>query len=129
MSSEAAAGQGQAAALAASPGPAHPQRLGSTRSTSSGRVTAVLGRIVVTVFVLFMVVFILGPLLWLAIRAFASGWTYPNLLPDGWTLRWWRTVFEDAQLGAAVQNYLVVSPLAVVVCAVLRLPGAAAFRR
>ncbi|HLS64240.1 MAG TPA: ABC transporter permease subunit [Ruania sp.] len=129
MSSEETTAQDQVAPLAAGPGPAHPQRLGSTRPASSGRVTAVLGRIVVTVFVLFMVVFILGPLLWLAVRAFASGWTYPNLLPDGWTLRWWRTVFEDAQLGAAVQNSLVISPLVVLISAVICLPAAYAFGR
>ena len=65
MSREETAAQGgqQAAPLAADPGPAHPQRLGSTRSTGSGRVTAVLGRIVVMLFVAFMdvmVAFYLG---------------------------------------------------------------------
>lgn len=49
-----------------------------------------------------LAVFVLGPLLWLAARAFATTWTYPNLLPDGWTLQWWGTVFEDRSLAVAV---------------------------
>ena len=34
-------------------------------------------------FMLAMAFFILGPLLWLAIHAFVTNWTYPNIYPDG----------------------------------------------
>lgn len=81
------------------------------------------------VFIVFMILFILGPLVWLGVHAFATNWTYPHLLPDGWTMRWWSTVFHDAQLGAAVQNSLVVSPLVVLCSAVICLPAAYAFAR
>jgi putative spermidine/putrescine transport system permease protein len=80
-------------------------------------------------FILFMVVFILGPLLWLAIHAFAGTWTYPNLLPDQWTLRYWGSVFTDQALGTAVQNSLVTAPLVVVFSAMICLPAAYAFAR
>jgi putative spermidine/putrescine transport system permease protein len=75
-----------------------------------------------------LAVFIVGPLLWLAVRAFATSWTYPNLLPDGWTLAW-STVFEDPTLGVAVQNSLVLAPLTVLIAAAVCLPAAWAISR
>jgi putative spermidine/putrescine transport system permease protein len=63
------------------------------------------------------------------VHAFAQSWTFPNLWPSGWTLRWWQTVFSDKALGVAVQNSLVISPLVVLFSAVICLPGAYAFAR
>lgn len=85
--------------------------------------------ILIGVFVLAMVVFIVGPLLWLSVRAFAGTWTYPNLFPDGWTLHWWSVVFSDSQMGTAVQNSLLFAPLTVLISAVICLPAAYAFAR
>jgi putative spermidine/putrescine transport system permease protein len=84
---------------------------------------------VVGLFVVLMVVFILGPLLWLGVRAFAGNWTFPNLLPDDWTLRWWQVVVNDGALGIAVQNSLFFAPLTVLVSAIICLPAAYAFAR
>ncbi|GAB2714328.1 ABC transporter permease [Arthrobacter bambusae] len=83
----------------------------------------------VGLFVVLMVVFILGPLLWLGVRAFAGNWTFPNLLPDDWTLRWWHVVVNDGALGIAVQNSLFFAPLTVLVSAIICLPAAYAFAR
>ncbi len=85
--------------------------------------------VLIGVFVLAMVVFIVGPLLWLGVRAFASTWTYPNLFPDGWTMRWWGVVFSDSQMGVAVRNSLLFAPLTVLISAVVCLPAAYAFAR
>lgn len=105
-------------------------RLGRTaRMRTSGALGTITGKVLVIVFVIFMVVFILGPLLWLAVHAFAQSWTFPNLWPSGWTLRWWQTVFSDKALGVAVQNSLVISPLVVLFSAVICLPAAYAFAR
>jgi putative spermidine/putrescine transport system permease protein len=105
-------------------------RLGQTaRMRTSGALGTITGRVLVIIFVIFMVVFILGPLLWLAVHAFAQSWTFPNLWPTGWTLRWWQTVFSDKALGVAVQNSLVISPLVVLFSAVICLPAAYAFAR
>ncbi len=93
------------------------------------RAQRILGRIVVAVFVVFMMLFILGPLLWLAIRAFATNWTYPNLWPDGWTLQWWGTVVNDQALGVAVKNSLIITPIVVLSSAAICLPAAYAFAR
>lgn len=91
--------------------------------------TRVLNRILLGLFVLFLVVFIFGPLLWLASWAFVTGWTYPNLLPDGFTLRWWKVVFTDPLLGAAIMNSLTLSPIVVICSAIICLPAAYAFSR
>lgn len=105
-------------------------RLGqSVRMRSSGAFGSVAGKVLIGVFVAFMVIFILGPLLWLAVHAFASSWTFPNLWPNSWTLRWWQTVFSDHALGVAVQNSLVISPLVVLFSAIICLPAAYAFAR
>ena len=104
-------------------------RLGGRSRRSNGRGGAIAGNALIVVFVVFMVIFILGPLLWLAIHAFATTWTFPNLWPDGWTMRWWSTVFSDPALGAAVQNSVVISPIVVVCSAVICLPAAYAFAR
>jgi len=105
-------------------------RLGSESiRRSDGRAGAVLGKVLIAIFVVFMVLFILGPLLWLAIHAFVTNWTFPNLWPDGWTMRWWTTVFSDPALGAAVQNSLVISPIVVLCSALICLPAAYAFAR
>lgn len=80
-------------------------------------------------FGLALAVFIVGPLAWLAVRAFATNWTYPNLTPDGWTLKWWELVLNDNVLGTAVQNSLFFAPLTVLVSALICLPAAYAFAR
>ncbi|MFH5880021.1 ABC transporter permease [Arthrobacter sp. NA-172] len=68
-------------------------------------------------------------MLWLGVRAFAGNWTFPNLLPDDWTLRWWQVVINDGALGVAVQNSLFFAPLTVLVSAIICLPAAYAFAR
>lgn len=90
---------------------------------------AIVRSALVGLFVVLMVVFILGPLLWLGARAFAGNWTFPNLLPDDWTLRWWQVVVNDGALGIAVQNSLFFAPLTVLVSAIICLPAAYAFAR
>lgn len=105
-------------------------RLGQrAKRRPAGRGGAVAGKALIVLFVVFMVIFILGPLLWLAVHAFAQSWTFPNLWPNGWTLRWWQTVFSDHALSVAVQNSLVISPLVVLFSAVICLPAAYAFAR
>ena len=100
-----------------------------TKEVAPGRAGGFASKIVIAVFVIFMIIFILGPLLWLALHAFAGTWTYPHLLPDSWTLRWWGDVFSDSALGTAVQNSLTISPMVVVLSAIICLPAAYAFAR
>lgn len=92
-------------------------------------VSKLFGTFALTIFSLALTVFILGPLLWLAIRAFATTRTFPNLLPDGWTLHWWDVVFQDSSMQSAIFNSLVLSPIVVIVSAIICLPAAYAFSR
>ncbi len=101
----------------------------TTGTTRAGRLPRLLGQVAMSVLLIGLTVFVLGPLLWLAVRAFATNWTYPNLTPDGWTLDWWRRVFEDDKLGVAVTNSLTFAPLTVLISAVICLPAAYAFGR
>lgn len=80
-------------------------------------------------FMTFMAVFILGPLLWLAVHAFVTNWTYPHLYPDGWTLHWWTKVLEDSALEKAIRNSLLISPIVVILSMVICLPAAYAAGR
>ena len=76
-----------------------------------------------------LIVFILGPLAWLAIRAFAGLWTFPNLLPTTWTLRWWGTVFAEPGLVSSIVQSLIIAPVVTLVSAVVCLPAAYALSR
>ncbi|WP_105566032.1 ABC transporter permease [Microbacterium halophytorum] len=87
------------------------------------------GRVVSGALIAIVACFILGPLVWLAMHAFATDWTYPNLLPDGLTLDWWRVVLSDPGLFASIQNSLFFAPVTVIVSAVVCLPAAYAFSR
>lgn len=98
-------------------------------SNGDSRTGMQVSKAFIAIFVIFMVLFILGPLVWLAVHAFATNWTYPNLLPDGLTLRWWEVVFSNRELGVAVQNSLFFAPITVLISAVICLPAAYAFAR
>jgi putative spermidine/putrescine transport system permease protein len=76
-----------------------------------------------------MALFILGPLFWLAARAFVTGWTFPRLLPDGLTLEWWRVIIGDQSLKDAIKNSLIISPIVVILASIICLPAAYAFAR
>jgi putative spermidine/putrescine transport system permease protein len=93
---------------------------------SQGRWVA---RLLSALFVVVLAVFILGPLLWLGIRAFATSWTYPNLAPDGWTLQWWGSVFTDPNLKSSVVLSFQFALTTMLVSALLCLPAAYAFAR
>ena len=90
---------------------------------------SMISRILIYIFIGFMAIFILGPLFWLAARAFATSWTFPSLLPDGLTLRWWDVVVGDESLQKAIRNSFIISPIVVLLSAVICLPAAYAFAR
>jgi putative spermidine/putrescine transport system permease protein len=81
------------------------------------------------IFAIVLAVFMLGPLIWLAIDAFAGVWTYPDLLPSSWTLNWWSHVFGDPTLMPSVELSLILSPIVTVTSMAICLPAAYAFAR
>lgn len=101
----------------------------SASATAAATVGRAGSRILTAILIALIALFVLGPLLWLGMHAFATSWTYPNLLPDGLTLDWWSVVFADAELFSAMQNTLFFAPITVLVSAVVCLPAAYAFSR
>jgi putative spermidine/putrescine transport system permease protein len=85
--------------------------------------------IAVAIFVILIAVFVFGPIVWLAVQAFATTWHYPSWTPDGWTLHWWSFVLSGSDLSSAVGLSLTFSPIVTGVSAVVCLPAAYAFAR
>jgi putative spermidine/putrescine transport system permease protein len=81
------------------------------------------------VFGVVVAVFMLGPLIWLAIDAFAGPWSYPNLLPSSWTTSWWGQVFGNAELVPSIELSLILTPIVTAISMVICLPAAWAFAR
>lgn len=88
-----------------------------------------LRTVVVAISVTALALFVVGPLAWLASRAFAESWEYPNLWPTGFTLRWWRVVFDDPAMGTAVNNSFSFAFLTVLLSMLICLPAAYGFSR
>ena len=84
-----------------------------------------LGVFVVGVLLLFMI----GPILWLALRAFSGLWQYPQFLPSHWTVKWWSSVFDDKSLGHSIRLSFEFAPVVTFVSAAICLPAAYAFSR
>lgn len=93
------------------------------------RFGTIISKFLIASFAFAMLFFIVGPLLWLGAHAFATNWTYPNLTPDGWTFSWWNAVLENQNLRTSIRNSLIISPIVVLVSAIICLPAAYAFAR
>lgn len=91
--------------------------------------SAQLGRLGRAVMVLLLALFIIGPLVWLGLHAFAGKWTAPSLLPQQWTLSWWQTVFSDPTLLDSMKLSFMFAPVVTALSALICLPAAYAFAR
>ncbi|TNC28160.1 ABC transporter permease [Amycolatopsis alkalitolerans] len=89
----------------------------------------IAGRAALALWVALVAVFMLGPLVWLALRAFVTSWHYPSWTPDGWTLRWWSFVFSGNDLSSSVGLSFTFAPIVTLVSAAICLPAAYAFAR
>lgn len=76
-----------------------------------------------------LVLFIVGPLIWLALAAFSDQWTAPRLLPQSWTLDWWKTVLDQPELVESFWRSLQFALIATAVSAAICLPAAYALGR
>ena len=81
------------------------------------------------VFVVCLLVFMIGPIVWLALRAFSGLWQYPRFLPATWTLAGWHQVFHDPNLSHSMRLSFEFAPVVTVVSAAICLPAAYAFSR
>ena len=81
------------------------------------------------VLVVALLVFMVGPIVWLGLRAFSGLWRYPQLLPTQWTVNGWSQVFHDPNLSHSMKLSFEFAPVVTVVSAVICLPAAYAFSR
>jgi len=93
------------------------------------RGTVAVWRVVGAIFVVCLIVFMVGPIVWLALRAFSDLWQFPQLVPHHWTLKWWRSVFDDKTLSHSIVLSLEFAPVVTLASAVICLPAAYAFSR
>jgi len=92
--------------------------------------TQIVRRALTALFVLLLAVFILGPLLWLALQAFSQRPSqFPAFWPKSWSLVWWHTVFHDPVLAQAIKASFIFAPVVTLVSAAICLPAAYAFSR
>jgi putative spermidine/putrescine transport system permease protein len=84
-----------------------------------------VGGILVTALLVFMI----GPLVWLMLRAFSGLWAFPQFLPSQWTLSWWHSVFEDKSLAHSIRLSFEFAPVVTIASACICLPAAYAFSR
>jgi putative spermidine/putrescine transport system permease protein len=93
------------------------------------RAASYLGRAAGTLLVVVLIVFMVGPIVWMALRAFSGLWQFPQLVPHDWTLKWWRSVFDDKTLGHSIRLSFEFAPVVTIASAVICLPAAYAFSR
>lgn len=87
------------------------------------------GRVFGIVFAVVLLVFMVGPIVWLGLRAFSGLWQYPQLLPKTWTFAGWHTVFHDPNLSHSMKLSFEFAPVVTVVSALICIPAAYAFSR
>ncbi len=76
-----------------------------------------------------LTIFILGPLIVMAIWAFAGQWTGNSLLPQVWSLKWWPDVLNLTGITDSIKLSLETATVVMLCSTVLCLPAAYAFAR
>ncbi len=74
-------------------------------------------------------VFLLMPLITMILWAFASKWQYPSLVPTVYSLKWWKWVFENGDVGKSIFYSFTTAPVVTLLSAAICLPAAYAFSR
>lgn len=76
-----------------------------------------------------LAIFVLGPLIVMAIWAFAGQWTGNSLLPQQWSFKWWPDVFNQTGIADSIRLSLETATVVMLCSTVLCLPAAYAFAR
>jgi putative spermidine/putrescine transport system permease protein len=86
-------------------------------------------RALALILVLALGLFLLMPLVTLTLWAFADVWRYPNVLPQGYSLRWWSFVFHNDTIAKAIRYSFMTAPVVTLLSAMICLPAAYSFSR
>jgi putative spermidine/putrescine transport system permease protein len=90
---------------------------------------ALAGRALGIAFAVVLLVFMVGPILWLSLRAFSGLWQYPRFVPKTWTLAGWHQVFHDPNLSHSMRLSFEFAPVVTAASALICIPAAYAFSR
>lgn len=80
------------------------------------------------IFIIF-VFFFFGPLLNLLLLAFTGKWQYPALLPQSWSLDWWKFVLSQEEVIQSIGLSFLVATIVTFVSIIISIPAAYAFAR
>jgi len=86
-------------------------------------------RIVEFILLTIFAVFFAGPLLNLAVLAFSGQWTYPDALPQQWSLKWWSFVLSKDDIASSIGLSFLIATLVTALSIVICIPAAYAFAR
>lgn len=89
----------------------------------------VIRLLVARLLVVLLAIFILGPLLVLAIWSFAQQWFWPSLLPSGLTFRWYEWAATVPNILRSLKMSLMVAVSVAVVSSLIAVPAAVAIGR
>jgi putative spermidine/putrescine transport system permease protein len=81
------------------------------------------------ILVLGLGVFLLMPLITMVLWAFTSQWQYPGLVPQEFSLRWWKWVLDNGNVGKAMFYSFTTAPVVTLLSAAICLPAAYSFSR
>jgi putative spermidine/putrescine transport system permease protein len=76
-----------------------------------------------------LALFIIGPMISVALWAFAERWRYPSLIPTQWGLKYWEETFRRADIVEALPLSIGLAAAVTLISAVICLPAAYAFAR
>lgn len=116
-----------AATPAVATAPARPLSVHGGRPSSAW--AGIVRRALAIVAAVVLLVFIIGPIIWMGLSAFSSQWNAPSLLPSQWTLKWWSFVFTHQELGHSFLLSVIFAVLATAFSALICLPAAYALGR
>jgi putative spermidine/putrescine transport system permease protein len=79
--------------------------------------------------VIFLILFIIGPMVSVVLWAFAIKWQYPSLIPTQFGFKWWAETFKRADITKAIPQSITITLAATGLSALVSLPAAYAFAR
>lgn len=114
--------------MSRSPAEGSVERLGhfGRRTPAALKVASKLAQLVLFLAAVF---FIVVPLAWLVLLAFAKGFTFPSLAPTSFTLSWWHTVLATPGLLHSVVLSVIIAPIVLGASMLICLPAAYAIGR
>jgi putative spermidine/putrescine transport system permease protein len=81
------------------------------------------------IFILFFAVFIIGPIVVLALWSVAQQWFWPNLLPTAFTLRWYEWAATTPNVFHSLQMSLIVAVAVTIATTIVAVPAGIAIAR